>query len=115
MCFISADLTKSMTRTESSRSIRTIGLLVVFLVFILVFLMLTMLPMMGTMGSGAHHIHMTAMSPLWMAGMMAIRIILVAGLLYVAYRFLTGGTGPTEDPALEELDDSGGMDGTTDP
>lgn len=92
-----------MATTESSRSIRTIGLLVVFLFLIPVFLMLAMMPMMGMMGSGAYHMDMTGTSPLWMAGMMAIRIILVAGLLYVAYRFLTGGTVHSEDPAFEEL------------
>ena len=98
---------------RTDESLLRIGIVIVAVLLLFPLLMMSVFPMMGMMGwwGGAGPGMMgwggtgpgVGFSPLWGLGMMLLFLVVLVGIGYFLYRFLTQGALSTNDRALEEL------------
>ena len=89
--------------TRTDNSLLRIIIVVVAVLLLFPLLMMGMFPMMGMMGWWGGAGPGVGLSPLWGLGMMLLFLLVLVGIGYFLYRFLTQGALSTNDRALEEL------------
>lgn len=94
-----SDVNQRSTQTDSLLRIVLLVLLAILL-FPLV-MMLVMLPVMGIFGWG--HMSWNGGGTWWVFLMMILPLVVLAGLLYVGYRYVGGATRQRQDTAMAEL------------